>query len=907
MNAILCIIIKIFNSFIGLIIKIYNTIFNLLCALDSDIRKDVFIGVTGLMVAIIIFIAEVISNKKYEIEKNTILNETGIVKNMGFCIIIYLVMFLSSVITTSNGNPVNSFFENNITYFILQSFLNVSIVFFIIKTFNIFKMAVKLNTDQKYFNEEIDKYINKKTAIVEQKIKKNIVKSSKKNCQDFENYINRNKFFLIMSEDFKFDENQYTSIFPYKDGFLKCYDYKKLNSIVEMIKEKRFSNGIIEYANLEEPILIFNAEPGDKILENNAIVYCKKEYDLYFKNIVSYVIYDTDSIYMDAEIDSIVKDLFNMAKIFNEPFDFDENNRLFNFCEYIYENDLTVTKQILLRYFDNTMKELYKSEYKNKHYAIFLNRILMLSYKYKKYDDFRFINNLICDLYISQLLNKNYDSQKVAYCFANFYFRVDYVSVKIEKDKRYYDEVMSSLFKILFNLIKKKQFKAITTLFKNIILDSQNIVDDDLDDTGIINLQFACGMIHSIMLLTDKNKITEEEKREIIKIIYWLFNHFINIYDAWTFISNFKLYYNKTTSIENAYSRLELNFANHELVNSIIVSKTNERLILKECLMAFDLDCIFPDNKDFSKITKDDVSYYKDLLKMFVDNIQTPFEEMLKKGFAKKDIIETLNEAINEASKKEDEYNRNHKLSTKKIRSFEIAIKAEINKNTELTDYLKKYGKLEETDIKLKKMLTTGQLIPRKWFFGSATTIEHVAKDIGKAFYRSIEQEYLQKINNFSKEVNINEAISKIKNTNEYVLIMDYAHCYKIKSYDKTTNSVLIDNKKIEVIQISKAEQIYLIKKKYLPKIQYCSFSDSVAKNNIDKHIYYQFIDCAKNEKIRNKLIKNIDWLSEKGNIDEQQNYLKTQCYLKICLSCKFVKVKNSTAITLILNHDWKN
>ena len=44
-------------------LKIYEFLLNLLYILDSDIRRDIFIGVTGLMVAIIIFIEYILSNK----------------------------------------------------------------------------------------------------------------------------------------------------------------------------------------------------------------------------------------------------------------------------------------------------------------------------------------------------------------------------------------------------------------------------------------------------------------------------------------------------------------------------------------------------------------------------------------------------------------------------------------------------------------------------------------------------------------------------------------------------------------------------------------------------------------------------------------------------------------------------
>ena len=89
---------KIIDFIIDVSSKIYEFFLKTSYILNSDIRRDIFIGVTGLTVAIIIFIAEAISNKKYELEKRVILDKTKIINNMRFCILILFTMFASSIV-----------------------------------------------------------------------------------------------------------------------------------------------------------------------------------------------------------------------------------------------------------------------------------------------------------------------------------------------------------------------------------------------------------------------------------------------------------------------------------------------------------------------------------------------------------------------------------------------------------------------------------------------------------------------------------------------------------------------------------------------------------------------------------------------------------------------------------------
>lgn len=167
-------IFKTMDSIVHTIIRLHEILLNISCILNSDIRRDIFIGITGLMVAIIIFIAEVISNKKNELEKRVMLNKTNIINNMNFCITIYFIMFISSIVKCSYDSPTEIIYiQCDVLYIILQLLINVLMLVFMYKTFNIFKISVKLNIDKEYFNKELDNYIKKEAWILrKQQVKK---------------------------------------------------------------------------------------------------------------------------------------------------------------------------------------------------------------------------------------------------------------------------------------------------------------------------------------------------------------------------------------------------------------------------------------------------------------------------------------------------------------------------------------------------------------------------------------------------------------------------------------------------------------------------------------------------------------------------------------------------------------
>jgi len=880
-------------------LKLYEFLLNISYILNSDIRRDIFIGITGLMVAIIIFIAEVISNKKYELEKRVILSKTNIINNMKFCIFIYFIMFVSSIVKCSYDSPTEIvYIQCDVLYIILQLTINVLILVFMYKTFNIFKISVKLNIDKEYFNIELDNYVNKRSIEIENEANKKSLKGIKKLKQEFENYIKDKTNLSNEALSVGFSEESYMPIYTNKRGIIKNYNYKKIDSILESI-DNISNEETKDYLPKNEPIFVFARQIGDKVEKNSIIGYCLKGYKKYFKDFFNYIVYDENSMYIGDEIKLINENLLEIANNFSEPDDFDNNNKLFNYFNYLYQNDLNGVRKFSIYQLEETARLVYKDKYKNNKYAVFLNSISSLAYSNDNYDEYQQISRLIFFLYSQQLKIDGNDIKKVAYNFANQYFRYDYFSIKKNSDIRFYDELMSNLLRFIRTLIREKKFDVISILFENILLEHDRHFNDDFDEKDILNLQIATCIIQCLMMLIDTKDVSDEDKKEIINIINWARQYFINTCDAWQIVMNFKKYYNKKSSIQDVYDHLELDFIDHEYLSSWSGWHIDDKIVLKELLCAFKIRNVFKDSINYDEITKDDKYYFKSLLEIISSTEKTKFEQKLNLNTTNGNLAESLKLVISDAKKKEEEYIKNNQLDKKKLKDFERIIKEKTLKSNQLENYLSSLNKIEQIDFKIKRVCGINQLIPRDVFFEDYGGYENIAEQFGAVFEPAKEKEFINKIDSISKlsETDINEILNITNNIEDYLLITNYINCDNINGYDGYSDFVLINDKKIEIMKIPQIENIYLVDKKYLPKLQYCKFTEEFNKDSIDDSLYYELNDCSKNEKLRNEIIENSSWLSEKGSIDEQHEYLKQQCRIRLFLAFKFCKIKNSKAI----------
>lgn len=665
--------------------------------------------------------------------------------------------------------------------------------------------------------------------------------------------------------------------------------------------EQKSNVEVNEYKKNEEIFIYFIKNIGEKVHKQEPIAYCLKDLFKQCSEITYAIDYYNNVTYLDDEIKVINDELCKSAMTFNEPDVFDSNDMLFNFFNHLYKNNLNGIKSLTLEQLYDTAKRLYKNDYKNKSLCRFLNRISHLAFENDCYEDYAFINDLIYRLYLKRLELKDNDIKQISFDFVTRYFRFNYYSVSKYQDITYCDNLTSYLFKFISTLIKRKDFESILVIFDNVSFTNKDINDQDLSELEVLNFQFVCGIIFCIYLTYKKHTLNESEKELLKQIIKWLQHNLFGFYDAWHIVYCFKKYFGKLSCIQKAYDDFNHSFEEHKYKSSWSGGYIDNSLILRELLVAFDISFAYEGDVNYDEISKDDLNYYQGLQKIISESSSSCFSDILKKDYRNDDILKILNLIIIDAQSKEEEYLKNNKLNSTKVNSFKTNIIKAIKENNTLIDYLNEIGKIENKKYKLKIVYGINELIPRDFFFDDCYGLENVASDLGKTVKRGVTNKYIEKIKGISKktEKNINNFLKEIDDIKDYILISDFIHCRKIENYDYITNSININDKNIRIFRIPKVESFYLIKKEYLPILEYCDFEDIYSKANVQDSIYYEFKDCSKDEDLRNSMIEINKWLSEKGSVDEQHGYLKKQCRLKVYLSFKVRKVKNSTAIQI--------
>ena len=849
---------------------------------------DIYIGVTGIIVAIVIFIAQVIKDQNDELSKKVILYRTKI----GDRIKIILSIFLYLLIIKLFKNDVSNNIYENIVFYITHFVSLLFVIMSICLTCRVFIIALKLNTEKDYFNKELEKYIYKKVLILEKK--DNNKKKFKNNKKEFKNFLKDDNIYFT-DETYIKDKLEYEPIYPIKAGIIEKYDYKKLNELRDFYNSKSLSN---ENFDIKDNNVVFIRNCiGKKVSKKEPIFYCLKQYKDIFDKLNSMVIYKDNRIFINDEIKNINNCLFDLAAEYKEPDFFDENNRLYNYFKYLYDNKLFEIKTFALASVEEYFRKVYNDYPKNRQFTRFLDMLSSLVYSYDDYEEYEKINNIELHLYINQLNEKNVDKKAVAYNFANNMFRFNLYSVKKNVDERYYDNLMSVLLKFIVYLIKTSNYDAINVLLDNILMERINYRDNELDKYDVVNFQFACGIIYCLIMMENHEMLRDENLKTIRRLINYINNFLIGIYDAWDVIFYFKELFNKKSNIQKYYSNFDFEFIDHEYKNNWSVICIDTIIVLKEFLFIYNIDFVNINSIDKEKIILKDKYFYKNLLELINKTEQSKLDSLLNIHYNKKNIIEALNIAVKDVENKEKEYNRINKLDDEKVNNFKEIIKNNIQKDNKLVDDLIKYDKLKNSEYKAKKAFGINQLIPRDVFFNEVGGYEQIANSYADALKIGIEKEYIKKLerNSIIKNDSLENFMSNIENIEDYVVIANFINRSILKKfdYDYKDNFFVYNDKKISVIIIPQIDEIYLLKKEDLPIIEFCGFTEEWNKNNIDDSLYYEFEDCSKNEELRKKIIDSSEWLKEKGTEKEQDDYLKECCRIRIYLAYSIKLNKN--------------
>lgn len=873
--------------------NIYNFIIwmnvNVFEPLNGSVRIDAFVGIVGVLVAIVIFIAETMNDRKVETQKRFVLEKTKMKRIMTFSIFILSLCIIKEVIPY-NKECVGLF---KILFFVVELLLNIFICRSIWLTIKLFGIAIKLNTDSDYFFAEYDRYIEKRLM----EIHNRNIKNSKKNLKNesIDKFLKGNKKY------FSFDvENidDYIPIKANKSGIFKSYSCRSLQAIIDKIEEEKIRRK--EFIVYTKPLIILNLKGGEKVNRGVTVAYCKNDIINYEDSIRNSCLLNDSIPYLDNEINLIINDLFSLAET-NIDDNFDSDSRLFNFYNFLYKNNMRSLLDISYEYIRKIYIKYYKDIHKNKELANFLSTLASLAYSNEDYERYRFLSNYIYYCYTEQLEITD-DVRKTSYDFTNSLFRYDYYSIKENSDSIYYDVLLSNLMNFLFDLIIKKEFKAINDLFNNVIFDYHGFIDGEPDSYDIIKIQFSFGFIYGLIILTNKNIFSEDDKDELKKLIKYIKSNFVDFYSQNQALEYFKKYYNYNSNVHDVYYHFNFRFENKKYRNSWSGIHVDDIFILKEFIYVFGIDYSNSDDINSELISKDNKYFCEKLLNIVKSDEKSKLDAVLDISFNNSSLINVLEKLVKECKKAEAEYIKNNKISSEKTESFKNVIFNEIENGNELTSYLKDNNKYSIINKRNKRLFGINQIMGRELFFDEVYGLDNISKDYARAILTGISKDYLKKLDSIA-EVIKEDFVKYIDGLNEkekYVIITSPTNWRILNLNNFDDKTIDMNNRKIDLIKIPKARDIYLIKKKDLPKVDMYE-PDIKESGTYLNGVYYNLIDCSTNINARNEIQKNTKWLEEKGSVEDQIEYLKGNCVFKLFISPSIKRIPNSKCYKFVI------
>ena len=894
LNIIVKIFLNVYITLTNIIFFLKDILWYILEKLDCDTRTDVYIGITGILVAIVIFIAEIISDKKVEIYKKLVLEKTNIVKNVKTMIIIMGVIWLGTLIDKDSIE---------VLYIMAQLLINVLVIYSMVQTFKTFMEVIRLNTDKEYFNKELKEYVytKLKTNAREKEINEILLKDKNKELFDF---INSSQIIKFESYPFALGD-EYKELNSNKDGYINSYNYYILNKIIESLK-KQTKSGSNDYSLLEnederKPEIYLCKKIGEKC-NNSSIIAYYKNIDNGLINLINKAITVDNKKYesYDNEISKILEDVF---VIYNEK---QSNSELDNMLIEIYDFNCRNKYESIISLFMEKVYDMHRKYAIDKDENIFFSRILIRlsnsSFENNRYEDFKKINLYLVGLYITRMNYEGVDLKGIAYRYVNDVFLFNSYSVKRKSDYRYYDIIMASLLIIIKEFLKRKDIDSILVLFDNIYFEQNNyFVDKQFTEIDIVRFQFIIAIIYFILYVYKNEEekvgiINEEFIDKVSKLVNILQHKIFEFYDMWDTILKFNKYSEKQSEILHIIETVDLDNDRHKYKNSWSITPIDLNEVLKSLIYMFNISYF-----DFDTIKQEDIDRkqkykYERLLKVFESSSYVELEKRFKyEKRQKQNTIKLLTKVIDITNTKEIEYEKRAEIDKKLLENFKENVLKNSEQKSEIEKLIYQLGKVKESDEKIKRTFGISQLIPRNWFIKECNVYtDNITEDYGRAFQRGIKKEIIGYLNEkgIETEKTLFEIINELENPDDYILLANRSDLNNL-NYKYSNNYVEINNKKIRVIYVVEIEKIILLKKDALPYIELCLFDDSYNEENVKGHLYIEITDCSKDEALRKKIIENNDWLKEKGNEKEQDDYLKMMCDFRVFKAYKITEAEN--------------
>lgn len=500
--------------------------FDVLCILKKFLSDSylgnalsLFCGVTGILIAVVIFVAEIISDRNtLKIEKKILLNNIDILKLIFDTVFVFIFFLLLFIV-----NDTSFFCLLDGVALLAYCFLIVSIIIYIIyiscKVYKCFKSIIMYKINDKYRFEMIKAYLNKEVSIYYNE--KDLLKNKlEKNSNEFNKNIDSKLFDDYLC--FRTIETPYNFSSP-KHGIIENIDCCRIGLVIDSFLSKEEYNGKILnlkvkfYKNIGDSIFSGENIFGIDIAGDNEEL--KNLYDLYNDIFGCIKINNIDINY--EKLTGKISDIFKLI-IDDSAFAFKFVKELYSIyskSEYSDIIDLfnsSFFNNILFK-IENNFDISFEEEAELKNYIYYCVSLEL------EVEENRI--NIIPQIMSAcrYLINKSKDSKNVSFYFSTKILNNLFYGIKDKNNRKIYDIFLSELLLVIVSLFKEKKLDEVLIIFNNIkIYDKEKNIDS--------NLLFCLGVVKIISVYYDKdNNFIKENHNKIENIINIMLKNIIKL------------------------------------------------------------------------------------------------------------------------------------------------------------------------------------------------------------------------------------------------------------------------------------------------------------------------------------------------------------------------------------------
>lgn len=853
--------------------KIIYAIYNFLLTENMrQIRFDVFVGVSAIIIAIVIFVAEVLSDDKEadQAVKETIVSSTYLKPIVISMLIIFGLLWVEEI--SSKCFVFYIFYQFGLDIYI--------IVISVLTGISIFK-TIRFLTDDEFKNNKVYDYCNNKLSLNNRKLD---IKTIDINKNKFEQYIKENKNEIIINNDDDIYLKGYVEVKANKRGLIVNYNTKAFDKMHKKIKVTSKLGKVINNVNnvSKLPYIILTKRIGDYVQKNETIGFYNENI-IDDKNIITNALQLSDFVEYDSKTIKIINKHYFIEAI-KSKIEFDANNYFIDYINKLYKANNRKAIGILVEDIYDFLYE--NSQYsKNLSFNRFLWSFIIISFENKDNNTFNQLLDIANDNYANIIINSNNDKENNiednTHSYESFYSHIYY---SINEDSKCYEQLLSCLVKTIYKLIKECKIEPISTLIERCFM--RKAYNNQKNENLSLDRQFIYAIINVISIITKYNTdMFNSNKESFLNTIYSLHNVDYGIYTINEFVDDYLKNINTKGVINSIRERADFLIYEHKndwswdskyisngelLLNTISVYK----------IMYYDKSEILvrnikTENEYFYKQLRDSIKNYQD--NSFVNELNIPYITDKIQEYVE-DVLNTINEIKKEKI-------RSTKISEKKLIKIAKEIQKVVNIEDILQKRLKKIGKVKETKRKTKNGAYINQLIPKEFLSKDVANGEQALIDGYKySVTHFIFKKYINEINNIesNKRISIKDYINNIKNKEEYtVFIKDYKEKYEDKLHQ--LSCIISDN----------LNESFVIANKDLPIIELCNPEDVDEKDIIDK-TYISLADLSSSEEKRNEIIDSNYNFKEIKTVEDKHDHLKEFLLLNAFYPFEILNVDNN-------------